>query len=51
MKKPYGPSQGAQMLRDLRVAAERMQREEFNKSVGPVPVQMQFPFSEEKTNG
>lgn len=51
MKKPYGPSQGARMLRDLRIAAQRLQREEFNKIVCPVPVQMQFPFSEETSNG
>jgi hypothetical protein len=43
-KREYGPSEGAQMLRDLRIAAERLQREEFNKIVAPVPVQLQLKF-------
>ena len=43
-KREYGPSQGAQMLRDLRIAAQRLQREEFNKIVAPAPVQLKFEF-------
>ena len=47
MKKPrteYGPSQGAQMLHGLRMAAEQMRREQFEKIVAPVPVQLKFKF-------
>jgi hypothetical protein len=39
MKRPrteYGPSEGAPMLRDLSIAAQRLQREEFDKIVAPV---------------
>jgi hypothetical protein len=47
MKKPrteYGRAQGAKMLHGLRVAAQRLQREEFNKIVAPGPVQLKFGF-------
>jgi hypothetical protein len=50
MKKPrteYGPSEGARMLAGLRVAAQQMNREEFEKIVRPVPVQLNFKFEEE----
>ena len=50
-KREYGPSDFQKMLAGLRVAAERFQRIEFEKIVNPAPVQMQFPFSEEKTDG
>ena len=43
-KQEYGPSQGAHMLRYLSIAAQRLQREEFNKIVNPAPVQLQFKF-------
>lgn len=42
----YGPAEGARMLRDLRIAAQQMQREEFNKIVAPIPVQLKFKFEE-----
>jgi len=45
-KQEYGPSKGARMLAGLRVAADRFQREEFNKIVAPVPVQLQFKCEE-----
>jgi hypothetical protein len=32
------------MLRDLRIAAEQMSREEFDKIVAPAPVQLKFEF-------
>jgi len=47
MKKPrteYGPSQGAQMLHGLRMAAEQMRREQFEKIVNQAPVQLKFKF-------
>jgi hypothetical protein len=40
----YGPSQGARMLAGLRVAAQHMGREQFEKIVAPVPVQLKFKF-------
>jgi hypothetical protein len=50
-KREYGPSDFKKMLTGLRVAAERFQRIEFEKIVNPAPVQMHFPFLEEKSNG
>jgi hypothetical protein len=43
-KQEYGPSEGARLLRDLCVAAERLQREEFDTILNPAPVQLQFKF-------
>jgi hypothetical protein len=40
----YGPADYAKMLGGLREAAERLQREEFEKIVNPAPVQLQLPF-------
>jgi hypothetical protein len=45
-RQEYGPGDGARMLRDLRAAAQRLQREEFNKIVAPAPVQLKFKFEE-----
>lgn len=46
MKKPreYGPSQGARMLRDLRIVAQQMHREMFNRIVAAPAVQLKFKF-------
>jgi hypothetical protein len=40
----YGPSQGAQILHGLRMAAEQIRREQFEKIVNPAPVQLKFKF-------
>jgi hypothetical protein len=45
-RQEYGPGDGARMLRDLRIAAQQMPREEFNKIVNPAPVQLKFKFEE-----
>ena len=42
-RREYGPSEGAQLLRGLRIAAERTQREEFNK-IFTAAVQLTLPF-------
>jgi hypothetical protein len=48
MRKEYGPSDFHKMISGLRQAAEQICREEFNKIVVPAPVQMRFPFMDDK---
>ncbi len=43
-REPYSPAQAAQKIRGLRLAAERFEREEFERIVNPAPVQLQFSF-------
>ncbi len=43
-RKEYRPSEGARMLAGLRVAAQQMSREQFEKIVAPEPVQLKFKF-------
>ncbi len=45
-KREYGPSDFKKMLVGLRIAADKVQREEFNKIVNPAPVQLKFKFEE-----
>jgi hypothetical protein len=48
---PLRPSDFQNRLRihGLRVAAEKIHREEFNRIVAPPPVQLQFPFLAART--
>src|SRR5713101_1247992 len=48
MRKEYGPPDFHKMLSGLRQAAEQIHREEFNKIVAPAPLQMRFPFMDDK---
>ena len=43
----YGPSEFHKMLAGLRQAAEQVRREEFNRIVAPIPVQLRFEFMRE----
>jgi hypothetical protein len=42
----YGPADFQERIHGLRVAAEKIYREEFEKIVCPPPVQLRFPFLE-----
>jgi hypothetical protein len=47
-REPYSPAQAAQKIHGLRLAAERLYREEFERIVNPPAVQLRFPFAEER---
>jgi hypothetical protein len=43
-REPYSPAQATQKIHGLRLAAERLEREEFERIVHPPAVQLQlFP--------
>ena len=43
-REPYSPAQAAQKIHGLRLAVERLEREEFERIVNPPAVQLQlFP--------
>ena len=46
-REPYSPAQAAKKIHGLRLAAERLEREEFEGIANPPPVQLRFPFAAE----
>ena len=43
-REPYSPAQATQKIHGLRLAAERLEREEFERILHPPAVQLQFSF-------